>query len=165
MKTLLGGLLLLAFVASAAPESVSVAQTAHLAASAETAVTGAAEGSFPPGASLSGVSLSGSRSGIGVIVQGDGGAAGTFSTVLIGTSVLGQPREIAIDGRVTSGSSNIDGSVTFSGLCTLDLGDGTLPASDVPFTVTVTGSGALTLVVGLTTLPAQALAAGSITIE
>ena len=165
MKTLLGGVLLLASVASAAPESVSVAQTARTAAASETAVTGAAEGSFPPGASLSGVSLSGSRSGIAVLVQGNGAAAGTFSTVLLGTTLLGQPQEIVIDGRVTSGTSNVDGSVTFSGLCTLDLGDGTPSASDVPFTVTVTGSGALTLVVGLTTLPAQALAAGSITIQ
>ncbi len=135
-----------------------------LASSGETDVTGAGDGVFASGAALAGVSLSGSQFGLGVIIYADGSAVGEFQSLLLGTSVLGASQNISIDGKVTTGAANADGSVTFGGTCTLDMGDGTLPTAGVPFSVTL-ATGGMTLVIGTTTLPAQTLSPGSVTIE
>jgi hypothetical protein len=152
LAALLGGALM-------APGATAVARQS------ETDVTGAGDGIFPPGASLSGVSLSGSQFAIGVIVYADGTALGTYQSILVGTSLLGQSQNISLDGNVAAGRTNTDGSVTFSGACILDMGDGTLPSTGVPFTLTVTAAGAQTLVIAATTLPTQTLGTGSVTIE
>jgi hypothetical protein len=137
--------------------------TLRTVAAAETDVSAAAEGVFPSGSTFAGVSLQGSTFAIGVVISATGTAVGEFQTVLLGTSLLGGPRSIALDGAVTSGGLNLDGSATFTGTGRLDLGDGSLP-TNVPFTATVT-TGGLQLTVGATALPTQTLGAGSIAIQ
>ena len=130
-------------------------------AGTETQVTAAASGTFPPGATFNGVPLQGSTFGFGVVVRADGSAVGIFEIVLAGTSLLGQAQDITLVGNVSSGLSNLDGSVTFSGTGRLDLGDGSLPTDGVPFAVTATTNG-LQVTIGATILPTQTLADGSI---
>jgi len=130
---------------------------------AETQVSAAAEGVFPSGTSFSGVSLQGSTFAIGIVIGSSGYAVGEFQTVLVGSSLLGQPQYITLDGAVTAGSANVGGSVMFSGTGRLDLGDGSL-ATTVPFGATAT-TGGLTLTIGTTALPTQTLGSGSIFIQ
>jgi hypothetical protein len=140
-----------------------VAAPAHstpVAAGTLTEVTGAAAGVFPPGTTLNGVPVDGSTFGLGVVVNADGTATGDFSIVLSGTSLLGQPQYITLEGKISAGTDNLDGSVTLSGTGTLDMGDGSLPL-DVPFNLVVTADG-LQLTIGATELPTQTLTAGSI---
>jgi hypothetical protein len=132
-------------------------------AAADTQVSAAAEGVFPSGATYAGVSLQGSTFGIGIVIRSSGSAVGEFQTVLSGTGLLGSARTIALDGAVTAGALNTDGSATFSGTGRLDLGDGSLP-TNVPFTATVTAAG-LQLTIGATALPTQGLGAGAIDIQ
>ena len=66
-------------------------------------------------------------------------------------------------GRASSGSVNPDGTATFSGLSTVDMGNGTPPLSGVPFSITATTHG-LQLILGNTLLPMATLTAGSITL-
>ncbi|TMA71514.1 MAG: Ig-like domain repeat protein [Deltaproteobacteria bacterium] len=127
-------------------------------------VVAAAEGVFPSGASLNGVRLDGLQVGKGIITSADRSARGDFQTVLLGTSILGQPQKISVEGPASSGSRNADGSVNFAGLSSVDMGDGTAPLTGVPFSVTATTQG-LTLTLGLTVLPTATLTAGHITIK
>jgi hypothetical protein len=135
--------------------------SAAVASSAST-TTAAAEGLFPSGAVFQGVNLQGSEFGIGVSIPGDGSASGDYQTLLLGTSALGTTQNIAVSGRATNGSVNADGTVTFSGSASVNLGDGSAPLS-LPFTVTL-GTTGLELVLGATTLPAQTLSAGTISV-
>jgi hypothetical protein len=126
----------------------------------DTQLAGAASGTFPSGAAFAGIPLSGSTLGLGVIVDSAGGAVGDFAIVLEGTSLLGEPQSITLEGKPTAGLADASGSTSFSGVGTLDMGDGSVPVS-VPFSATVTG-GALELTIGTTALPTQTLSAGSI---
>ena len=84
--------------------------------------------------------------------------------MLLGTSLLGTPQHVVLDGQVGNGSLGGDGSATFGGTATVDMGDGTLPLLGVPFTVK-----ASTQSLGMTldgmALPTAAVTAGSIRIE
>src|SRR6267143_6489389 len=100
-----------------------------------TGLTGAGAGSFPSNTTFSGVSVSGLQFGMGVFTPGDTTAAGQFEGTLSGTSLLGQPQNIEIEGDATSGAINVDGSRTFSGTATVDMGDGSPPVTAVPFTI------------------------------
>ncbi|PYT33600.1 MAG: hypothetical protein DMF52_15205 [Acidobacteria bacterium] len=132
-------------------------------------VTGAGGGIFPPGASLNGVSLEGLKFGKGLTVASAGSAQGQFQTTLIGVSVLGLKRYIQVEGKANSGFSGAPNTAIFSGKCMVDLGDGTPPLSDVPFTVVVAtnseGTGSLTLTLGATNLPAAMVNEGHMTIK
>src|SRR5438105_8151800 len=114
-------------------------------------VTAAAKGTYPSGTTYKGVPLSGLRFGSGIEIPGDTSATGEFQATLLGTSTGGQPQNIVIEGEVSSGSSGA-GTATFSGTCTVDMGDGITPSKNVSFTVTITadseskGTLALTLV-------------------
>jgi hypothetical protein len=130
----------------------------------DTAATGAGDGAFPSGASLNGVSINGLETGLGLSIAPDGAAAGTFVATLLGTSALGHPQAIEVDGRVTGGSVGPDGSVTLTGTAAVDVGDGSLSLLDVPFSVTAT-TDSLLLQVGTSTLPPASLTGGSITID
>jgi hypothetical protein len=125
----------------------------------ETQVAAAAAGYFEAGTTFNGVSVQGATLGIGLIVYSDGSATGDLEIVLAGT-VLNQPQNLTVVGKVGAGAANLDGSVTFSGNGTLDMGDGSLP-TPVPFTVVVTTSG-LQLTVGATPLPTLPISDGSI---
>ena len=131
-------------------------------------VTAAAKGTFPSNTAYNGVPLSGLRFGAGVEVPGDTSATGEFQATLLGTSTGGQPQNIVIEGEVSSGSSGA-GTATFSGTCTVDMGDGTTPSKNVSFTVTITADseskGTLALTLGTTKLPTATVNEGTIAIE
>jgi hypothetical protein len=123
-------------------------------------VTGAGAATFGPGAALSGVSLSTMRFGIGVDLLGDGTASGDFQATLFAGS-----RKIVVEGKASSGSTGLT-ATTFSGTCSVDLGDGSAITTGVPFTVSVAipagGTPTLGLAIGATTLPSAAVSAGAV---
>src|SRR5207247_6328760 len=98
------------------------------------------------------------------VTPGDTTATGEFQTTLLGTSALGQPQNIEIGGGAASGAINLDGSRTFSGTATVDLGDGSPPLTAVPFTVRATIN-TLLVTVGVTNLPLTSLTGGTIIID
>ena len=127
-------------------------------------VTGAAEAVFPAGATFNGIRLSGLALGQGVVIGWDGTAAGQFIAVFQGTSLLGAPQEVSVEGEVREGYVAGGGSVSFSGAATVDLGDGTVPLLGVPFTVTVS-AGSLALLLDAVALPTASITTGSITVK
>jgi hypothetical protein len=127
-------------------------------------VTGAGLGTFPASTTFSGVSVSGVQFGMGVFVPGDTTAAGQVQMTLLGTSPLGQPQNIEIGGDAASGTINTDGSRTFSGTATVDMGDGTPPLTGVSFTV-IASANTVLVTVALNNLPLASLTSGSITID
>ena len=129
-----------------------------------TLLTAAGEGAFPTGASLNGVDLRGGTFGQGVAVFADGSARGDFQTLLVGTNVLGAATKILVVGWVTGGALNADGSVTVNGIASVDMRDGTLPSTGIPFSAVVTSAG-FQLTVGATVLPTLLKNAGWIAIE
>jgi hypothetical protein len=102
--------------------------------------------------------------GTGAFIEPDGTADGVYSVVLTGTTLLGQQRQISIDGKVLSGEVAPDGRVYFNGIATMNLGDGTSSVSGVPFNVSTTGK-SMSLAIDSTSLPAAQLASGEISIQ
>ncbi len=134
------------------------------AAAQDAGVTGAAEATFPDGATFNGLPLKGLTLGQGLFIAQDGSATGQFQAVLQGTSPLGTPQNVTVEGEVRGGSVGADGSATFSGTAMVDMGDGTLPLPGVPFTVTVS-AGSLGLILNAVALPTATVSAGSITVK
>src|SRR2546425_10454921 len=134
------------------------------AAAQDAGVTGAAEATFPDGATFNGISLKGLTLGQGLFIGQDGSATGQFQAVLLGTSLLGTPQNITVEGEVRSGSVGAAGSATFSGTATVDMGDGTLPLPGVPFIVTVS-TGTLALILNAVALPTATVTAGGISVR
>jgi hypothetical protein len=130
--------------------------------------TGGAGATYPPGTFFAGVTVNGLHSGFAVEINPDGSALGQFSAVLLGISA-GTERDIKIVGAATGGSPSGGNGAVFSGMATIDMGDGLPPIEGVPFTATVTanadGEGTIALVTGLASLPTATLDAGSITID
>ena len=148
--------------------AVSFSSASALAQSQPT-LGGAGAGVFPEGAAFNGVSLSALSFGMGaVLLTNDGTATGTFESTLTGTSLLGR-RNIVVVGNLTSGSGQAGGPATYSGLCSIDLGDGTPLLRGLPFTVIAARlpntQWGLTLLLGLTLLPAATVNTGSVTIQ
>src|SRR6266851_6031234 len=141
-----------------------VGQAPVAAQSAASGVTGAVEGIFPNGAAFNGVSLSGLTVGQGIFIAPDGSASGQFQAVLLGTSLLGTPQNVILEGEVGNGSFGGDGSATFSGTATVSMADGTLPRPGVPFTVKASTQNLGMTLDGMA-LPTAAVTAGSIRIE
>lgn len=137
-------------------------------AQTETTVTGAGAGIFPPGASFNGVPLSALKLGTGLTIASSGSAEGQFQTTLIGISALGLEQSIQVEGKAGAGSSSVD-TASFWGQCTVDMGDGTPPLPNVPFTAIVAtnanGTGSLTLTLATTNLPVATVNEGSMTIK
>jgi hypothetical protein len=154
----------LGFVLAVVILGLAMAPAAARAQDEAASVTGAGEATLPEGVAFYGVMLSGLQLGQGVLVAADGSAVGQFHAVLLGTSFLGQGQEIIVEGQVNAGSAGGDGTVTFSGTATLNMGDGSAPVVGVPFTVTAS-TGSLHLILDGASLPPAALTAGSITIE
>jgi hypothetical protein len=134
-----------------------------------TTVTGAGGGVFGSGVSLNTVPLTGLRFGIGIDYISGGSAAGDFQATLLGTGANGQVQEIVVAGKAAAGSSTPPGGSTFSGNCTLDMGNGTPPLLNVPFIVTLAtgtdGKPTIAITVGATNLPAVSITKGSTTIK
>ena len=144
--------------------AITLTSASAFAQGGDTGVTGAAEAAFPGGATFNGVPLRGLTLGQGLFIAREGSATGQFQAVLRGTSPLGAPQDVTVEGEVSGGFVGGDGSATFSGTATLDMGNGTLPLPGVPFTVTAS-TGSLALILDTTALPTAAVTAGSITIE
>ena len=134
------------------------------AAAQDTGVTGAAEATFPNGATFNGISLKGLTLGQGLFIGQDGSATGQFQAVLLGTSPLGTPQNVTVEGEVSGGAVAADGSASFSGTATVDMGDGTLPLPGVPFTVTA-AAGSLGLILNAVALPTATISAGTVTVK
>jgi hypothetical protein len=125
-------------------------------------VAGAAGGRFEAGAMLGAIPVSGLELGTGALIEPDGSAVGVFHAVL-NASVLGQPRQLTLEGKITQGTMSGDGSASVSGTGTLDLGDGTAPVPIGYLNVAV-GTNSLVLSIDSATLPVQ-LTNGSVTVE
>ncbi|HEY6122952.1 MAG TPA: hypothetical protein VIV66_23565 [Pyrinomonadaceae bacterium] len=143
---------------------VGPAPNAGFASNNEGSVTGAAHGLFSGGASLAGVPLESLDFGTGAFLEADGSAAGVFQAVLSGRQLFGQARQITLDGNVKNGTVSPDGRADFSGLATLQLGQGTPPLTGVPFRVTITAN-SVSLSIDATSLPDAGLTAGAVAIE
>jgi len=106
-------------------------------ASSIVVVSGGGSGTF--GADLDGDGdIDGSHFGLGVII-GSNHAQGHFECLMAGNAdILGLPL-MAVEGRVTA-SSLSGSSATFSGVATVNLGNGNI-FRGVPFAVTVTAGG------------------------
>jgi len=142
---------------------VAITMAPVMADGGERSVTGAATGHFAAGAELGPVTLQEIEIGTGVFIEVDGTAAGTFHAVLEGTS-LGYPREITVEGKVSTGSVGADGRATFSGTASLELGDGSPPLPGVAFRV-IAGADGVVLAIDSTSLPAAGFTAGAVTID
>ena len=150
--------------------TVSLFAVPTLAQSGQTTVTGAGRGVFPAGVAFNGVSLSSLTFGMGVALPGDGMANGAFESTLVGTSATGLPRNIVVEGNAASGSGQTGGPANYTGICTVNPGDGTPPLTGVPFTVIVAklpngAAWGLTLTLGATGLPAATVTSGSVTVK
>ncbi len=136
---------------------------------AQTIVSVGAGGIFPAGTTFSGVPINGLQSGYGIEIVPGGPAIGQFCTVLVGISLTGAEQTIVIQGKATGGSQTAANVATFSGTCTINMGDGSLPVSGVPFTATITtdanDQGTIGLLLGQTTLPNATVDLGSMTIR
>jgi hypothetical protein len=144
--------------------ALAFAPTPTTAATEGGTITGTAQGIFPAGTALGPVALDGLQLGTGVIVDPDNSAVGCFHVVLTGHSLLGKTQEITVEGKVSQGVVDQNGTASFSGIATLDFGDGAPVRPGVPFSVTTT-SGSLVMAIGSTTLPPASLTGGSVTIE
>src|SRR5207302_8039090 len=109
-------------------------------------------GVFPAGASFNGIELAGGTFGLGVQTDGAGGAVGDLELQLNGTSLIGLSQWITITGWITGGTQNPDGSMTFNGTGTLDMGDGTAQTGGLALVATLTATG-LTVTIGGNAIP------------
>ena len=142
--------------------AVAYAPETSAAASTEGTVTGIGTGSFPGRTSLSGVNLTGFEIATGVITESDGSASGVFHAVLSGRTLLGTARNITLEGNVLQGTAT-QGTSSFSGLASLDLGNGLPAVPGVPFNVETQG-GSMVLTIQSTVLPSTAFSQGGLDI-
>jgi hypothetical protein len=139
-------------------------------APADTAITSAAAGTFPAGATYNLVPLTGLEIAAGSVIAGDGsGADGRIGIRLLGVSTpLTAQQVINVDATITDGQRTAANVATISGTCSIDMGDGLPPVTGIPFVVTITTDsnnlGVVTLALGSTTLPAASIGDGSMTV-
>jgi len=130
------------------------------AAVTETTVDMAGAGIFPANTVYQGYPLSTLRYGVGVSVFSDGTATGDVDIACVGSQGT-----YTVEGHPTSGSVPKTGVVTFSGICTVDMGDGTV-YSGVSFSVTADSTKqTLKIVIGSATLNIATGTKGKITIK
>lgn len=104
------------------------------ASAATTILQGGGTGTF--GADLDGDgNVDGSQFGMGVAIQGGGSARGHFLCLMAGRSQILGLSLMSVGGRVTEGALNADGSATFAGVGSVNLGNGETFRA-VPFRVT-----------------------------
>jgi hypothetical protein len=127
-------------------------------------VTGAARAVYAPGATLNLVSVQSLDLGTGVFIEPDGAASGAFNAVLSARSALGQTREITIEGTPDRGTVEPGGRANFSGLATINFGDGMPAVSGVPFNVSAT-SDSVMLTINSMALPVARVGSGAVSIN
>ena len=130
--------------------------------SGESMATAAGAGPFATTPNLGGVELAGGTFGLGVRTA-SGSGNGDIEIQFNGISLIGMFQQITVTGWITSVAVN-SGTVTMNGTCSLNMGDGTAPATGVPLVVTLTTSG-LTATIGTTALPTLPKSDGFIVIE
>jgi hypothetical protein len=127
-------------------------------------VTGSGNATFTAATSFAGIALVTLDFGAGIEIPGDTSATGHFHTTLQGSTVA-----IEVDCRVSAGSISPSGASTFSGACSVDLGNGSAPSTGVAFAALAVpdgnGRGTLTLTLGSSKLPAAAIQDGILTIR
>lgn len=148
-------------VALTAPAAIAPRHQAQAVLSDTTATAGG-NGIYPDAADFGAVTLSGGKFGAGVVVHTDGSAEGVVEALLSGISLVGIDTKIYVNGVATSGT--VSATVTVNGTCTLDMGDGSPPSTNVPFTAVFSATG-LQLTVGATVLPTLNKTDGFIVIE
>jgi hypothetical protein len=112
---------------------------AFASAAGVTIVHGGGTGSF--GADLDGDGLiDGSQFGLVVSIIENGAARGSFLCLMAGRSEILGLHLMSVKGQVTAGALNADGSATFSGIGSVNLGGGTI-LTGVPFRVTASLGG------------------------
>jgi hypothetical protein len=124
--------------------------------------TGAAAGIFPTTPTFNGVDLAGGIYSVGVRTGTDS-TYGDIHAEFTGISALGLYQIISVDGWITGGSI-AGGTMTFSGTCTLDMGDGPPPVGGLSLTGTLTATG-ITMTVNGSALPALPKTDGFTTME
>jgi hypothetical protein len=159
MKKLIGAILL-----SLGLLALAYIPNSTIAAGESGTVTAAARCSVANGAAFHSVALTAIDLGTGVFIEPDGSATGPFSAVLMGNSLLGQERKITIDGKALQGAIAPNGRAYFSGVATMDLGNGTPPIAGVPFSVTATAD-SLSLSIESIALPTMHVTAGTLSVE
>jgi len=98
---------------------------ASASAAGVTMVHGGGTGSF--GADLDGdLQIDGSQFGFVVVIMGGGAARGSFLCLMAGRSQILGLHLMSVQGQVTGGALNADGSVSFSGIASVNLGKGTI---------------------------------------
>jgi len=100
-------------------------------------VTGAGEAIFPDGATLNGLTLKRLDPRPGTLHRSRWLGGGPVSGGAPGHLTPWGAANVTLEGEVRDGFIGGDGSATFNGTATVDMGDGTLPLPGVPFTVTV----------------------------
>ena len=154
-------LICLIFTIAGITAAVSAPATSATA-SDDGSVTGVGVGSFAGRASFAGINLTTFEIATGVITETDGSAKGVFHAVLGGRSLLGTVRIITLDGDVLQGST-APGSSSFSGLASLNLGNGLPALPGVPFNVE-TRDGTMVLTIQSTVLPSAQFSQGTLDI-
>jgi hypothetical protein len=133
-----------------------------------TSLVGAGGGTFPADTTYNGVLVTGMGFGMGVDLPAGAPVVGNFEFTLLGVSG-GDPRLIVIEGKATDGSGTVGGGVTVFGTATVDMGDGTPPATGLAFMMAVdtAGSGQTTaqMVIDGTSLPPATVDAGAFSVE
>lgn len=96
---------------------------ASASAAGVTTVIGGGTGSF--GADLDGDgNVDGSQFGLAVTIPGGGAATGQFLCLMAGRSQILGLSVMSVQGVVTGGAFNADGSATFTGVAAVNLGNG-----------------------------------------
>jgi hypothetical protein len=135
----------------------------HSNVRAETSATAAAAGVFPRRTSFSGLTLDSWTTGAGVAVFSNQSALGSFEVSVDARSTAGEVRQLTMIGRPVRGALKKDGSVTFSGTATVDMGANSV--AGVTFSVLMTSKGTLQLTIGTVALPSVKLGVGSLSID
>jgi hypothetical protein len=146
---ILGSVLVLRPIVLVTAMAMTYWMPAFASAAGVTRVIGGGTGSF--GADLDGDGrIDGSQFGMEVAILGNGAASGHFLCLMAGRSEILGLHLMSVQGQVSGGVLNADGSAMLSGTAAVNLGDGTI-FGGVPFTVSVRpggpGSGTLQLTV------------------
>jgi hypothetical protein len=155
--TLLASLLLASLAFAFTPQRAAAVASPNV-------VTAAGAGEFATGATFQGIALAGATFGLGVQTDGTGTANGDLEMQLNGSSLIGLSQWITISGWITSGAQNPDGSMTFNGTATLDMGDGTVPTGGLALVANLSVTG-LAVTVGGNAVPTLPKSDGWIFIE
>jgi hypothetical protein len=97
--------------------------------------------------------IDGSHFGMAISIFANGTANGHFECNMAGNADILGLHLMAVEGKVSNGAANADGSATFSGIATVNLGNGVI-FRGIPFVVTVTAGGPGTGTLQLTVIGA-----------